>query len=286
MSARSSIISSQPARIWQCAHPVRMVRNLWKHRELLRQFMFREVRSRYRGSYLGILWSLITPLLMLIVYTTVFTMIFSARWPGAEAGGPFGFAIIIFSGLIAFNLFSECVGRMPDLIVGRSSYVKKVVFPLEILPVSILGSALLHSLISLSLVLIFQLILFGRLPWTLVYLPLVYLPLIAFTLGISWLLACLGVFIRDLSNFIGVAIHLLFFMTPIVYPASAVPAELRFLLWVNPLALLVEDFRRVFVWGLAPDWPLWAASGLVSVAAALAGYACFMKLKGDFADAV
>jgi lipopolysaccharide transport system permease protein len=288
MNVRNSavVISHEPESIWRYAHPWRLVLHFVERRELIRQFTLREVQGRYRGSYLGILWALITPLLTLAVYTFVFSVIFKAQWKGAESEGFMGFALTMFSGLIAFNVFSECATKAPTLVVGNPNYVQKVVFPLEILPVSVVGSALIHSLISLGIVLVGLLISSGKLHWTLLYLPLVYLPLVAFTLGVSWFLASLGVFVRDVRNFVGVIVQLLFFLTAIFYPLSAVPAAVRPLFQLNPLATIVENFRRVVIWGLTPDW-LWLGgvtlfSGLVM----LGGYMWFMKIKRAFADVI
>ena len=196
------------------------------------------------------------------------------------------FALTLFSGLIAFNVFSECATRAPTLIVSQPSYVKKVVFPLEILPVSVLGSVFIHSLMSLGIVLIGLLISSGKLHWTLLYLPLVYLPLMALTLGVSWLLASVGVFIRDIGNFIGIMIQFLFFLTPIVYPISAVPAALQPLFWLNPVAVIVENFRRVVMWGLPPDWLWLGVVTLISGLVMLCGYMWFMKIKRAFANVI
>jgi lipopolysaccharide transport system permease protein len=279
-------ISHKPESIWQYANPWRFFLHFSERKDLLWQFTLREVQGRYRGSYLGILWALITPLLQLIVYTFVFSVIFKARWGRSESESFMDYALILFSGLIAFNVFSECARRAPTLIVSNRNYVKKVVFPLEILPVSVVGSALIHSLISLGLVLAGLLISSGKLHWTLLYLPLVYLPLIALTLGVSWLLASLGVFVRDVGNFISVIIQLLFFLTAVFYPISAVPAALQPLFWLNPLATIVENFRRVVIWGLSPDWPWLGGVNLVSGLVMLGGYMWFMKIKRAFADVI
>jgi lipopolysaccharide transport system permease protein len=192
----------------------------------------------------------------------------------------------MFCGMIAYNLFSDAAGRSPELIVGYPNYVKKVVFPLEILPVSVLGSAAIHSLLSLAIALAGILLATGRIHWTLVYLPLMYLPLLLLTLGASWILASLGVFVRDIGNLIGVAMQLLFFLTPISYPSSMVPARLRPWLALNPLASIVENFRRVMMWGLPPHWPSFLAVTLFSALVMFGGYVWFMRLKRAFADVV
>jgi len=280
------VISHKPESIWHYANPWRLVLHFVERRELTWQFTLREVQGRYRGSYLGILWAFITPLLTLTVYTFVFSVIFKAQWRGSESESFMDFALTLFSGLIAFNVFSECATRAPTLIVSQPNYVKKVVFPLEILAVSVLGSVFIHSLMSLGIVLIGLLISSGKLHWTLLYLPLVYLPLMALTLGVSWLLASVGVFIRDIGNFIGIIIQFLFFLTPIVYPISAVPAALQLLFWLNPLAVIVENFRRVVMWGLPPDWLWLGVVTLISGLVMLGGYMWFMKIKRAFADVI
>ena len=288
MSVKNStvVITHKPESIWRYAHPWRFVLHFAERRGLIWQFILREVQQRYRGSYLGILWAMITPLLTLVIYTFVFSVIFKARWRGSESESFMDFALTLFSGLLAFNVFSECATRAPRLIVGNPNYVKKVVFPLEILAVSVVGSAFIHSLISLGLVLAGLLISSGKLHWTLLYLPLVYLPLVAFTLGVSWLLASLGVFVRDVHNFVGVAVQLLFFLTDIFYPISAVPAALQPLFWLNPLAVIVENFRRVVIWGLPPDWLWLGVVTLLSGLVMLGGYMWFMKIKRAFADVI
>ncbi len=280
----SSSISQQQKNIWQYAHPWRFVLQFVKYREMIWQFTRRQVQERYRGSYLGILWTLITPLSMLLIYTFVFSVIFKARWENEGTGGLTGFAIVVFSGMIVFNIFGDCVARAPTLITSNPNYVKKVVFPLEILPVSTLGAALVNSSFGLVIVLAGLLLSSGTLHWTLLYLPLVYLPLVALTLGLSWLLASLGVFIRDIGNFIGTAVQLLFFLTPIVYPMSAVPQPLQLVLRLHPLTVVVDDFRRVVLWGLAPDWPWLGGATLLSCLVMLAGYEWFMRSKQAFAD--
>lgn len=281
-----TIHSARAPRAWHYANPRRMLKSLWGHRDLIWKFAIRDVQSRYRGSYLGIVWSLITPLVTLVVYGTVFSTIFKSRWPGAMQGGFLDFTLILFCGLIVFNLFGECVSRAPSVIIQNPSYVKKVTFPLEILPVSILASSLFNSLICLILLLLGLLLSTGKLYWTLIFLPLAYLPLLFLTLGASWLLASLGVFIRDIGNFVAVILQLLFFLTPIFYPTSMVPMKLQIVLKLNPLSEIIEEFRGVILWGQVPDWPQWGVLLIGSGVVAVAGYVWFMKSKGAFADVV
>jgi lipopolysaccharide transport system permease protein len=271
----------------QYINPVGMLRNLWAHRELIVQFTRREVQSRYRGSYLGIVWSFVTPLLMLAVYTFVFSVIFKARWGNQLSDeSQAGFALTLFTGLIAFGVFSETITRAPALIVGNPNYVKKVVFPLEILPVTVLGSAIINSLFSLAILLLAVLLVWGRLPWTLALLPLMYLPLFLLSLGLAWFLASLGVFIRDIGQFIVVATQILFFLTPIFYPISAIPERLQFILYLNPLTFIVNHFRRAILWGQLPDWGEFLVITALTFGVCLLGYVWFMKSKKTFADVV
>lgn len=280
-------ISWRPDSARQYLNPLAMLRNLWLYRNLIKQFTRREVAARYRGSYLGILWSFVTPLVMLIVYTFVFSIVFKARWGNQLSDeSQVGFALTLFTGLIAFNVFSESIARAPTLIVSNPNYVKKVVFPLEILPVTVLGSAVINSLFSLTILLLAALLAQGHLYWTLVLLPLMYLPLVLLCLGLGWFLASLGVFIRDISQLIGVVVQVLFFLTPIFYPISAIPDRFRLILYLNPLTFIVNHFRRVILWGQLPDWGEFLVITALTFMVCMLGYIWFMKSKKTFADVV
>ncbi len=255
---------------------------LWQHRALVRQMVQREVVGRYRGSFLGLLWSFVTPVLMLSVYTFVFSVVFQARW-GGSGENRFEFALVLFAGLIVFNLFSECVARAPGLVLSNANYVKKVIFPLEILPWVSLGSALFHAAISIG-VLVLSLGVALSLPWTAVFLPLVLLPLVLLVMGLSWLLASLGVFVRDVSQFVGMVMTVLMFMSPIFYPASALPEAVRGWLFLNPLTFIIEQTRDVLIWGNQPNWSGLALYTLFALAMMQAGYFWFQKTRKGFAD--
>ncbi len=266
-------------------NPLRLVRNLWIHRQLIFQFAKRDVLSRYKGSYLGIGWSFLTPLFMLVVFTFVFSVIFRARWGGGQ-GSRVEFALILFAGLIVFNVFAECVTRAPGLILANVNYVKKVVFPLEILPVTVLASALVHAAVSL-LVLLFGLAFFlGVLHWTIIFVPLIFLPLALLCLGLSWFLASLGVYVRDVGQVVGVLIQALLFLSPIFYPVSVVPEVLRPFYRMSPLTSVIENMRAVVIWGQLPDWQSMGIGTAVALATALIGYAWFGRTRGGFADVV
>ncbi|WP_426126655.1 ABC transporter permease [Pseudomonas sp. DWP1b1] len=255
----------------------------WRHRELLVSMIQREVIGRYRGSILGLLWSFLNPLFMLLVYTFVFSMMFKLRWPQGS-GSRTEFALLVFAGLLVFNVLSECMVRAPGLILSNANYVKKVQFPLEILPWVALGSVLFHTLASLLIWLIFHLVFFGLPPLTGLLLPLVLLPLILFSLGISWLLASLGVYLRDVGQVVGVLTTSLMFVSAIFYPASAFPPAYQGLLHLNPLILIVEQTRDVLFWDVVPDPITWFCGLLASGAVAWLGFTWFQKTRKGFAD--
>lgn len=263
--------------------PREMVASLWRNRELTRALIQREVLGRYRGSFLGILWSFFNPLFMLAVYTFVFSVVFKARW-GGGSDSKTEFALVLFAGLMVFNVFSECISRAPGLILANANYVKKVVFPLEVLPWVALGASLFHGAISLIVWLIAYLLLFGLPHITVLYFPLIILPLVFFVMGLSWLLAALGVYLRDVSQFTGVIITVLMFMSPVFYSASSLPEVYRGLLLLNPLTPAIEQTRAVLFWGQAPDFSLLLCSLLVSVTVAWMGFAWFQRTRKGFAD--
>ncbi|MEK4121184.1 MULTISPECIES: ABC transporter permease [Lysinibacillus] len=259
---------------------------IFSHKSLIAQFTKREISARYKGSYLGIVWSFVTPLLMLTIYTFVFSVVFQARWGGNGETNKIEFALILFAGLTVFNIFSEVISRSPSLITSNVNYVKKVVFPLEILPIVALGSALFHALISLFILVIGVYIALGTLNWTIILFPLVILPLLLVILGMTWILSSLGVYIRDVGQVISVAIPALMFLTPIFYPISSIPEELQFLYYFNPLGYVVEDARRVLIWGYLPHWEWFGYGMVIGVIIMVLGYVWFKKTRKGFADVI
>ena len=267
------------------ASPKEMVASLWRNRGLIKTLSKREVVGRYRGSVMGILWSFFNPVFMLLVYTFVFSVVLKARWSGGSDSKT-EFALILFAGLIVFNLFAECINRAPALILSNVNYVKKVVFPLEILPWVALWSALFHTLISLLVWLIAYLMLFGVPHTTVLLFPLIVLPFLFFIMGLTWALASLGVYLRDVSQFIGVLITVLMFLSPIFYPASALPEEYRHLMSLNPLTPVIEQAREVLFWGKVPDLAILGVYMLVTIILAWLGFAWFQKTRKGFADVI
>lgn len=263
-----------------------LVAGLWRNRQLIRQMTWREVLGRYRGSLLGLAWSFFNPVLMLIVYTFVFSGIFKARWDGPDGAqaSHTQFALVLFVGLIVHGLFAESLNRAPGLVLGNANYVKKVVFPLEILPVVTIGAALFHSLVSIGVLLAAFALLNGFLHWTVVLAPLVLAPLVVMALGCAWFLASLGVFVRDVGQTIGIVTTVMMFMAPVFYPMSALPEAFRRWMLVNPLTLVIEQAREVLIWGRTPDWQglllYWAAA----IGMAWMGFVWFQKTRKGFAD--
>jgi len=261
--------------------------SLKRHYPLILQLIKREVVGRYRGSLLGMLWSLINPILMLAIYTFVFSVVFKIRMDqqdGSIYDDKFAFALVLFVGLIIFNLFSECLSRAPGLILANVNYVKKIIFPLEILPWVNLGSALFHASISFSVLLGFLLLIDHPIHWTSIYLPIIVLPLLFLILGLSWFLASIGVFVRDIGQFIGLILTMLMFMSPIFYPASALPASVRDYLFLNPLTFIIEQTRTVILYGQSPNWIGLAAYYVIALLIAWAGMVWFEKTRKGFAD--
>ncbi len=267
------------------ASPRALFASLWHNRELIVQLTQREVMSRYRGSALGLAWSFFNPLLMLAVYTFVFSVVFKARW-GVGEESTTDFAIVLFVGLIIHGLFAECLNRAPGLILANVNYVKKVVFPLEILPWVAAGSALFHSAVSTVVLLAAQLVFQHALVWTVVVLPIVLVPLLFVTMGLAWFLSSIGVYVRDIGQTIGIFTMVLLFLSPVFYPADALPENYRFLLLLNPLTPIIEDARRVLIWGQAPDWAGLMLYAAVSFGVAWLGFWWFQRTRRGFADVV
>lgn len=265
-------------------NPGGMARGLWSSRELIVQFAHREVTGRYRGSALGLLWTLAQPLLMLVVYTFVFAVVFEARWPRNDSDGTAAFGLTLFTGLVLFQVFSQGVSRAPRLIVEHPNYVKKVVFPLETLPVAALGSALFSAGVSLLVLLVGKLVIDPSFGWHALLFPLSLVPLIPMTLGLMWFLSSLGVYLRDLTHLVGVVLQVLMYMTPIFYPIERVPEQLRGVLALNPMTGIVETARRTLLWDQSPDWAMLAVQTAVALVVMQLGYAWFMKTKRGFAD--
>lgn len=263
-----------------------LIGSIWKNRGLVYQLTQRDISGRYRGSTMGVAWSFITPLLMLAVYTFVFSVIFKSRWGEGEQTGKAQFAIVLFVGMIVHGLFAEVVNRAPGLIQSNVNYVKKVVFPLEILPLVTIGTALFHAFISI-LVLAVVIVAFNEsLAWTVILIVPVLMPLTVLTLGLAWFLASLGVYLRDIGQITTIITTILLFLSPVFFPISAVPKEFQVLIGLNPLTFIINQARNVLVWGNQPDWVgLLLYTAIASLAAWL-GFAWFQRTRKGFSDVI
>lgn len=263
--------------------PLAMVQSFSAHKHLLWELIKRDFIGRYKGSIIGVAWSFFNPVFMLTVYTFVFSVVFKARW-NTGSDSKTEFALVLFAGLIVFNLFAECFNRAPSIIITNVNYVKKVVFPLEIFPMIALGSAMFHAGISFSVWLIAYFIFFGVPHLTILLLPLVVLPLLLLIMGLSWGLAALGVYLRDASQFIGLITTVLMFLSPIFYPTSALPEKYRHLLLLNPLSYPIEQVRAVLFFGIVPDMKVLLIYLLFTLLVAWFGFVFFQKTRNGFAD--
>jgi lipopolysaccharide transport system permease protein len=261
-----------------------LTRSIRRNRQLVFQLARREVVGRYKGSFLGMAWSFFNPVLMLAVYTFVFSVAFKARWGVGGEEGKAQFAIVLFVGLMVHGLLAEVLNRAPTLVLANANLVKKVVFPLEILPlVSVLG-ALFHCLVSLGVLLIAILCFNGYLHWTVLLAPVVFLPLLVLSTGLAWILSSLGVYLRDVSQTMGIVTSAMMFLAPVFYPVTALPQGMQAWLFLNPLTFIIEQARGVLIWGKGPDWVGLGAYMLVACCVAWFGYFWFQKTRKGFAD--
>jgi homopolymeric O-antigen transport system permease protein len=259
--------------------------SLIQHRELLWDLVKRDFIGRYKGSILGVAWSLFNPLMMLAIYTMVFSVAFKARWGSGEES-KVAFAIVLFSGMIVHSFFAECLNRAPGLIVSHPNYVKKVVFPLEILPWMALCSAFLHFLVSFGVLLIFCLVAGTPIHGTALLIPILLLPLVLIMIGLSWILAALGVYLRDLTQAITMVTTVALFLAPVFYPIESLPETYRALLMWNPITLPISQLREAMLWGAPLRWDLWAISLAIGFLVSYTGYWWFEKTRRGFADVI
>ncbi|PIT00986.1 hypothetical protein TSA1_09615 [Bradyrhizobium nitroreducens] len=265
-------------------HPISprcMIGTLLSYRGLIKRLVARDFAARYRGSVMGVVWAVLTPLIMAAVYLFVFGIVFQSRW-GAEQQGTFTVTLLV--GLVVHGVFAEALSRAPTIVLGNPSYVKKVVFPLEILPIVAVLNALVTAAIGLTIVITIHFALSGRLSPTLPLLPAVLLPLLLAVLGLVYLLSSVGVFFRDLLQIVGLVVTASMFLAPIFYPISAVPDPYRTLLYLNPLTFAVEQARAVVLYGKAPDWLGLTVFTVAGATSAWLGYAWFQRTRRGFAD--
>jgi lipopolysaccharide transport system permease protein len=257
-----------------------------KNKTLIYQMVKRDIQMRYRGSMLGLGWSILNPLVMLTVYTFVFSIVFTAKWGTNIEGGKSHFSIILFAGMIVFNMFAECFNRAPQIITSNGNYVSKIVFPVEILPITILGSALFHAFISLLILVVAILVLNNGVPLTLVMLPIIWGAYLISLMGLMLIISSVGVYFRDIGQITGVLTTILMFTSPLFFPLDALPKSIQPILNLNPLAHFIEQTRDVLIFGKLPTVISIITEYVLSLLFLNFGYVCFMKLKSGFADVI
>lgn len=260
--------------------PLCIFANIWRNRHLLGQLIKRDVLLRYRGAIFGVLWIFLSPLIMLAIFAFIFGQIFQARWPQQESGIPFW--VLLYSGLIAFNIFAETISRAPTSVRGYPSFVKKIIFPVNILPIVPLGAALVHGGFN-YLILIAALAFIGHLHAGILLFPLLVTPLVLLALGLSWFLAAWGVFIRDMTQIVPVFVQMLLFLSPVFYPVSAVPEILRPFYRYNPLGTVIETSRTAIT-GHPVEWSAWGMALGFGLLVSIFGYTFFRRSRDEFAD--
>ncbi|MGE4403678.1 MAG: ABC transporter permease [Desulfobulbus sp.] len=265
-------------------HPWQIAISFWRHRQLILSLVRQEVIGRYKGSVLGMLWSFFNPIFMLTVYTFVFSVVFRARWDISTGESRAEFALVLFAGLLVFNVVAECYTRAPSLILQNPTYVKRVVFPLELLPLTVFGAALFHATISLVVLLVFSFFVIGIPSVTVLFFPLLIIPLAVICLAGGWFLSSLGVYLRDVSQVVGIIVTAWMFLTPIFYPLSVIPEKYRQWMLLNPLSFLVEQARDLLIFGEFMDWRGYFTLTFSGIFMAWLAFAWFQKTRKGFAD--
>lgn len=258
------------------------VLTVWRNVGLIRSLVRRDVTARYRGSFGDVLWTVLNPLLLMLTYFFVFGIVLRARFGNDPSRS--GFALYFLAGMLPWLPFAEAVGRSPLVVLEYRNFVKKLVFPVEILPVNLTISGLVTQAFALGAFFLFLVILRGGIPLTALWLPALIVPQLLFTAGVCWFLAALGVYMRDLGHIMGYLLTLWFFITPICYDGGALPPEAVGILRKNPIFVLVTGFRDVLLEGRAPAfgplWKLW----VLSIVVCILGHAWFYKLRKNFTD--
>ena len=264
--------------------PLAMVRSVVDNRALILRMAKREILARYKGSFIGLFWVLINPIIMLTVYTFVFSVVFNARWGTVDPDARGQFAVILYAGLLMHGLFAEVLNAAPNLVMANANYVKKVVFPLEILPVVSLCVALFQCLIGVGVLVCAHLLFMGSVPVTAPLIVLVLVPLSLFTLGLAWFIAALGVYLRDVAQVTLVFTMVALFVSPVFFPVEVIPQPYQNWMYYNPLTFLIEQARDVTVWEVGPDpLPLLLCT-LLAFGVASLGFAWFQAVRKGFAD--
>lgn len=266
--------------------PKALLLMLWRQKNLISALTKREIEGRYKGSLFGIFWSVLTPLAMVSVFTFVFGEIFQSKWIGARSANHVDFATALFSGLLIYNLFSECIGKAPYLITSNPNYVKKIIFPLEILSIVTVLAALFHFLVAYAIVVVLVIFSGWDLAWSVLYTPIIILPLLMLVVGFTWILSALGVFLRDIGQIIAPMLTALMFLSPVFYPLSSVNPELQWIYHLNPITLVVENLRGALLHQQAPDWQGWLVYTLICACVMMVGFLFFQRTRKGFSDVI
>ena len=265
--------------------PMQILSAFGEHKTLVKQLLIREISARYRGSILGIIWSLITPILMLCIYTFVFKYIFNARWQMPSPDGEvLNFAMVLFLGLIIHGMIADILTRSPSLMLENVNFVKKVIFPLEVLPWVVLLSTLFNFFIGFCLLLGFVYIELDHIPVTTLLIPIIIAPYVLMLLGLSWTLAALGVYVRDIQQLSATFATLFLFLSPVFYSISILPETLQKVILINPIAVIVEASRSAVIYGEHPDYAILGIYSILAMMVAVIGFTVFQGTRRGFAD--
>lgn len=264
-------------------YPFKIMSSVFYHRKLIIQLSKKEIKAKYKGSYLGFLWSLITPIIMLLIYTLVFGVIFQSKWD-IEVNNTHYFAMVLFIGLTTFNIFSEVIVGSVNIISNNVNYVKKVIFPLEILPIVVLCTSLFQNSINFLIIIAFSFLFLDIFSISILILPFYMLPFLLSIIGISWIISSVGVYIKDLNQVIGSLISGLLFLSPVFYPLEAIPDKFKPYFDLNPLTIIISDVRRIVLFGEIPSVLSWCGALIISVLILSLGYKFFNSVKRGFSD--
>lgn len=267
---------------YETDRPQQGMLGLWSMRHLTGIMVKRDLLGKYKGSMMGFFWTIINPLGHLLLYTFVFSIILKVRFGGDASTS--NFALYLMAGLLPWGAFSESLNRASTSVIEQTNLVKRVVFPLEILPLAVVISSMLSELIGTAILAVVGVVMTGHLHWTICFLPLIWASQFMFITGLSWLVGSLGVYLQDLKHMMSLLLSTWMYASPIVYPAAAFPPHLQFMVWINPIAGIVTDYRRVLLEGKMPDWPLFATYTACAAVCWFAGYYFFKKTKRSFSD--
>lgn len=257
-----------------------------KRWNLLEQFTIRSIKSQYKDSYFGILLSFLDPLMTLTVFTLVFGVIFQSKLKSSGEEDRITFVIGLYLGIIVYQFIAECLARSPMTLVTQPNFVKKVIFPLEILPLATICAVFIQMLMNLCVLFMVIIGFHGALPATAIYIPFVLVPFFLFAVGIGWFFSAIGVFFRDLVVFVTPLRMFLLYASAIFYSIDRVPSFLRPLVEWNPLGFTVYEFRKVLVWGMTPEWQHLGCAFLISIIFVGVSYIFFMSVKKQFAESL